>query len=106
MKNLNDFILERLKLDRSTKIAKISSSYNAEDFPVKTRKNSGEKFQWFQWWEYVLDNGPISKSDLLIKFGKEPTSYGTVFADLSKKNIIVPQKRKLVAMPPEKWIVK
>lgn len=50
-----------------------------------------------------MDNGPVSKHDLLMHFGLKPTSYSTEFAKLSKKNIIVPSKGKLETKDPDEW---
>ena len=45
----------------------------------------------------------MSKHDLLTDFHLQPTSYSTMFADLSKRNIIVPIKGKLEAKEPSEW---
>ena len=113
MKQLNEFVIEKLQLNPDSKIStnhykpkKLPSAYNEDDFPIKTRKKNGDKFQWFQWWEYLMYKGPMSKHDLLVEFDLAPTSYSTQFTHLSRSNIIVPQKGKWVAMPPEEWKVK
>jgi len=109
MKNLNEFVFERLTLNKQTEIIdniKLPSAYKEEDFPIKTRKKNGDKFQWFQWWEYLTYKGPMSKHDLLVAFDLAPTSYNNQFAHLSRSNIIIPQNGKLIAVPPEKWKIK
>ena len=110
MKNLNEFVFERLTLNKQTEIIdniKLPSAYKEEDFPIKTRKKNGDKFQWFKWWEYLMKNGPTSKHDLLTSMNLEPTSYSTQFARLSKANIIIPLKGKdrgkLMAVKPQDW---
>ena len=100
MKQLNEFVIEKLQLNPDSKIS--TNHYK----PIKTRKKNGDKFQWFQWWEYLMYKGPMSKHDLLVEFDLAPTSYSTQFTHLSRSNIIVPQKGKWVAMPPEEWKVK
>ena len=106
MKNFNDFLFERLQLNNDSKIKNTSQAFKEEDFPIPIRNKNGDKFQWFQWWEYLFDNGPTSKHNLLTEFELSPTSYSTQFASLSKRNIIIPQKGKLVAILPEKWKTK
>lgn len=101
MNNLNYYIFEKLRINKDIKLDK-----DNDDYPYPIKRKSGEKYLWFQWWEYLNDNGPMSKRDLLTHFNLQPTSYSTMFADLSKRNIIVPVKGKLVAKDPDEWIKK
>ena len=103
MKEISTYILEGIKVNSKSKVYKDADSYTDDDFiyPVKTR--AGNEFQWFTWWKYLMKNGPMSKHDLLIDFDLQPTSYATQFAQLSKKNIIVPSHGKLEAKTPDEW---
>ena len=105
MKSIKEFIIEKFKINSKTVNTNYidSDDYNDNDFirPVKTK--NGKEFQWFTWWKYLWDNGPMTKHDLLTHFNLQPTSYSTIFADLSKHNIIVPIKGKLEAKKPDEW---
>lgn len=101
--SMNDYIDEGLKINSKTKVKPSIHGYTDEDFIYKVRKKSGEEFQWFTWWKFLMSNGPMSKKDLLKEFNLLPTSYSTQFAQLSKKNIIVPSHGKLEAKRPEEW---
>jgi len=104
MRNIIEFIDEGLSISKDTKFKKMSvDDTNAK---YKMTKKNGEKYLWAQWWEYLLNEGPMSKVDLLSHFGLQVTSYSTEFAKLSKRNIIVPNKktRKLEAKPIEEWV--
>lgn len=115
MKNLNEFVIEKLQLNPDSKItvrpqepegydAKFDEKkYRGVHFRYKPYTKTGEKFQWFKWWEYLNDHGPTSKRDLLATFNLN-FGYSTQFASLSKRRIIVPQKGKLVANSPEDWV--
>lgn len=102
MKQINDYITEKFLINKNTKI---DNNYY-DDAIYKMRKNNGELFQWAQWWEYLMENGPHSKYDLLTHFNLVPTSYANQFALLARRNIIVPNKKtkKLEAQPIEKWV--
>ena len=95
--SLDDYILEGLKINSKSKVYKDADSYTDDDFLYPVRKKSGEEYQWFTGWKYLMKNGPMSKHDLLTDFDLQPTSYATQFAQLSKKNIIVPSHGKLEA---------
>ena len=106
MKGLNHYIKEAFKITGDTKINKlsdVSDNYNDDDFPCRVRKRSGQEFQWFTWWKYLMDNGPTSKRDLLSHFNLVTTSYPTLFAKLSKQNVIVPSHGNLEAKKPDEW---
>lgn len=102
MKQINDYITEKFLINKNTKI---DNNYY-DDAIYKMRKKNGELFQWAQWWEYLMEKGPHSKYDLLTHFNLAPTSYATQFAQLARRNIIVPNKKtkKLEAQPIEKWV--
>lgn len=100
MKNLKELLVEKLKINSQSKVN--NSDY--DNFCYPTHNSNGKEKLWFRWWKYLIDNGPMSKSDLLNQFGLTPTSYGTEFAKLSKRNIIVPIKGKLEAKEPDEWI--
>lgn len=100
MKNLKELLVEKLKINSQSKVH--NNEYNDFCYPITT--NSGKEYLWFKWWKYLIDNGPISKKDLLRKFNLMETSYSTQFAKLSKRNIIVPKGGKLEAKEPNEWI--
>ena len=100
MNNINEYISEKLIINKDIRV-KVGLS--DDEYPISIKKKSGVKYQWFQWWEHLRDNGPMSKHDLLKDFHLQPTSYSTMFADLSKRNIIVPIKGKLEAKDPSEW---
>jgi len=104
MRNIIEFIDEGLSISKDTKFKKMN--VDDTDAKYKMTKKNGEKYLWAQWWEYLITNGPMSKYDLLTDFKLATTSYSTEFAKLSKRNIIVPNKktRKLEAKPIEEWI--
>jgi len=100
MKNLKELLVEKLKINSQSKVH--NNEYNNFCYPTTTA--AGKEYLWFQWWKYLIDNGPMSKPDLLNHFGLKPTSYSTQFAKLSKRNIIVPKGGKLEAKEPDEWI--
>lgn len=100
MNNIIEYISEKLIINKNLRFNK---GFSDDEFPVPIKKKSGEKYLWFQWWEHLKDNGPMSKHDLLTDFHLQPTSYSTMFADLNKRNIIVPIKGKLEAKDPSEW---
>lgn len=104
MRNINDYIDEGLSINRNTKFKKMT--VDDSDVKYKMTKKNGEKYLWAQWWEYLLHEGPMSKVDLLSHFGLQVTSYSTEFAKLSKRNIIVPNKKtkKLEARDISEWV--
>lgn len=101
MNDINNYISEKLIINKNLKF---KSGPDESDFIYPIKKKSGEKYLWFKWWEYLRDNGPMSKHDLLTEFGLKPTSYATEFAKLNRRNIIVPIKGKLEAKEPETWV--
>lgn len=103
MKNIVSYITEGLTISKDLKFKKLD--YDERDAKYTMTKKNGDKYLWAQWWEYLLAEGPMSKYDLLTHFKLQPTSYSTEFAKLSKRNIIVPNKKtkKLEARPLEEW---
>ena len=104
MRNINDYIDEGLSINRNLKFKKMTC--DDSDAKYKMTKKNGDMYLWAQWWEYLMNEGPTSKHDLLSHFGLQVTSYSTEFAKLSKRNIIVPNKKtkKLEAKPIEEWV--
>ena len=102
MKNLKELLVEKLKINSQSKVD--SDNYNPKDFCYPIETKGGKEYLWFKWWKYLIDNGPMSKKDLLREFNLEVTSYSTMFAKLSKRNIIIPIKGKLEAKKPDEWI--
>jgi len=104
MRNINDYIDEGLSINKNTKFKKMT--VDDTDAKYKMTKKNGEKYLWAQWWQYLMNEGPMSKVDLLSHFGLQVTSYSTEFAKLSKRNIIVPNKKtkKLEAHDISEWV--
>jgi hypothetical protein len=78
------------------------------DYPddKKPRFNKqGEPYLWWRVYELIMNDGPMSKQEVLKKLGLKETSYSSAFAEYSKMNIIVPNKKtkKLEAIPPSEW---
>lgn len=105
MRTISEYIDEGLSINKNTKFRKMGD-YDDTDAKYKMTKKNGEKYLWAQWWEYLMDKGPMSKVDLLSDFNLAVTSYSTEFAKLSKRNIIVPNKktRKLEARDISEWV--
>ena len=103
MENITNYILEGLKINANSKVNQGADKFNEDDFIYPVRTKSGKEFKWFSWWKHLMDNGPMTKHDLLVDFDLQPTSYGTEFAKLSKRNIIVPSHGKLEAKKPSEW---
>jgi len=103
MKQLSNYIIEKFKINSNTVNNNFKDSDDYDDFIYPVKAKNGKEFQWFIWWKYLLNNGPMSKYDLLTHFNLQPTSYSTIFAQLSKKNIIVPLQGKLEAKTPDEW---
>ena len=86
----------------------------SEDFGLKFPDDKkprwdkkGKVHLWWKLWSILKTDGPMSKKDLLKKLRLKETSYSTMFTELSKMNIIVPNKstKKLEPMDPSKWKV-
>ena len=105
MKKLINYIQEAL-IKKNTVIKKESSSFRDEDFKYRVRTSAGKEYFWYKCWAYLWDHGPTRKEDLLKALGVKSSSYGTMFSDLSRKNIIVPEKRLWHAVDPKDWIKK
>lgn len=101
MKTLKELLFEKLKINSNSKV--YNNDYNPENFCYPIMTKNGKEYLWFRWWKYLIDNGPMSKKQLLADFNLEVTSYSTEFAKLSRRNIIVPVKGKLEAKDPEQW---
>lgn len=110
MKKLIKF-LEALKINSNSKVVKgdLNGYDDIDPDDIDRRKKrlnrNGDKYLWYKWWEYLCKNGPTSKKDLLTDFGLQPTSYSTMFAQLSKQNIIVPKGGKLEPRKMSEWYV-
>ena len=86
MKGLTEFIDE----------AKYTNKYN---------KNN-EMLLWFKVWSKLSSDGPMTKKEVLTALGLKPTSYSGMFAEMTARGIIVPDKSKrgaLAAAPEDKW---
>ncbi len=94
MKTLKQILLEKLKINHKTII---------KDFCYPIATKDGKEYLWYKWWKYLDEHGPTSKKDLLSAFDLSVTSYSTMFAKLSRRNIIVPVKGKLVAKNANEW---
>ena len=105
MKKITEYILEKLHVSQFKKDEHDLDAFMDKDFPRATSTKEGKEYLWFKWWKYLCINGPTSKRDLLIEFKLQPTSYATMFAKLSKENIITPEKGKLVAKKVSEWKV-
>ena len=101
MKELKELLLEKLKINSQSKVN--DDNYKAEDFCYPIITSSGKEYLWFKWWKHLMETGPIPKKELLSDFGLSITSYSTMFAKLSKRNIIVPVRGKLEAKPADQW---
>jgi hypothetical protein len=97
MRTLKQILLEKLKINHKSHII------NTEDFCYPVETKDGKEYLWYKWWKYLDGHGPTSKKDLLSAFNLSVTSYSTMFAKLSRRNIIVPVKGKLVAKDPNEW---
>lgn len=75
-----------------------------DDKKPRTTKD-GKPYLWWRSYELLCKEGPMSKKEILRKFGLQETSYSTEFAKISAMNIIIPntKTRKLQPMPPSEW---
>lgn len=104
MKNLKDIILEKLQLNKNIKF---SDYYQDKDFlPYRIKKPSGKEYMWYQFWKYLIDNGPTTKKDLLKNLGlenKSSSGYIYLFKELESHNVIISKGNKLEAQDPKEW---
>lgn len=115
MRNIVKYIQEKLHISNFKKDDiddtiidddMIPDEFADADYPdnKKSRKNKeGKEYLWYKFWKYLCLNGPTSKKDLLKNFNLKETSYGTMFMQLSKLNIIIPKKRLLYPVQVSQW---
>lgn len=72
----------------------------------RIKNKDGTYTLWFEWYAYLVKNGPQKKTDLLIAFRLSPTSYGTGFADLNRNNIIINRDHLLHPVKIQEWKIK
>lgn len=60
---------------------------------------------WWKFWKILAYNGPMKKETINLSLGLVPTSYSGIYAQLSKNNIIVPDRKRkvLIANPLSQW---
>lgn len=107
MKNLKDIILEKLIINKNTKV-NIHKEYDEnDDYKLPVKGKHGNIYQWFSWWKYLWDKGPMTKQELVYDhFGLNTNSkYAETFTWLRKHNIIVYNRKLKVleAIDPEEW---
>ena len=107
MNNLKDIILEKLIINKNIKIT--HKEYDERyDYKINViNKITKKPYQWFNWWKYLWDNGPMTKQELVYdRFGLNTSSkYAETFTWLRKHNIIVYNRKLKVLEPidPEEW---
>ena len=61
---------------------------------------------WFKIWSKLSADGPMTKKEVLKALGKKETSYSGMFAEMTARGIIAPDKSKkgaLKAVPEDQW---
>ena len=74
--------------------------------PKKLRNADGTYTLWFSWYAYLIKNSPQSKYDLLTAFRLAPTSYGTIFSQLNKDNIMTSDRKAWYPQKIKDWNIK
>ena len=93
-----DLVCEFNDVDNINQLESISSK--------KLRNSDGTYTLWFSWYAYLIKNGPQSKYDLLTAFRLVPTSYGTIFSQLNKDNIITSDRKAWYPQKIKDWNIK
>ena len=78
---------------------------NEVRFQKKFDKNN-EMLLWFKIWSKLSSDGPMTKKEVLRALGKKETSYSGMFAEMTARGIIAPDKSKrgaLKAVPEDQW---
>ncbi len=100
MKKINEYIIEKLKIDKNTQINDYLSYFEIDDYaqdhdlPIwayKYRKliNGSKNRFWYAIVNYLYKNGPAKKEEI-IKFLKpnSNTQYTRLFSELSKCGVL------------------
>ncbi len=117
MKSLKDIILEKLFINQNfiinekliiNKNIKINHKEYDEndDYKLPIKGKYGNIYQWFSWWKYLWDKGPMTKQVIYDHFALNSNSkYAETFTWLRKHNIIVYNRKLKVleAIDPEEW---
>ena len=133
MKSINTYIFEKLKITKDIQVPKeyalkeiiddpkkVKTDLLEEDIPLELNdhkfpdnmkkrflKNGDGKGDnlWWKFWKILAYNGPMKKETLNLSLGLVPTSYSSIYADLSRQNIIIPDRKRkvLVAKPVSEW---
>lgn len=79
-----------------------------DDYPDERKPRfhkDGTPYLWWRAYKLLINEGPMSKAEILKRFGLKETSYNQTFARLSKQNIIVPNKhtKKLEPKKYSEW---
>jgi len=83
----------------------IKEFINEAKFQKKFDKNN-EMLLWFKIWSKLSADGPMTKKEVLRALGKKETSYSGMFAEMTARGIIAPDKSNkgaLKAVPEEQW---
>jgi hypothetical protein len=83
----------------------INEFINETKFQNKFDKNN-VMLLWFKVWSKLSSDGPMTKKEVLKALGKKETSYSGMFAEMTARGIIAPDKSKrgaLKAIPEEQW---
>lgn len=113
MKQLFEYLLgKQTSKDYHKDIQSDLSGDWADDFGIEFPDDkkprfdkNGKAFLWWKFWVILKKYGPMPKKEILRNLGLKETSYATMFAELSTKNIIVPNKKtkKLEPIDPSEW---
>lgn len=83
----------------------IKDFINEAKFQKKYDKNN-VMLLWFKIWSKLSSDGPMTKKEVLRALGKKETSYSGMFAEMTARGIIAPDKSKrgaLKAVPEDQW---
>ena len=83
----------------------INEFINETKFQNKFDKNN-VMLLWFKVWSKLSSDGPMTKKEVLKALGKKETSYSGMFAEMTARGIIAPDKSKrgaLKAVPEDQW---
>ena len=130
MKNITNYILEKLIINKTSGVhhqkyntridnfrdleididdKDVPEEFADKDFPDTRKKRylgNGKQTNWWRWWKILAYNGPTTKTNLNLAIGNSnPTSYSSMYAELSKQNIITYNSKLkcLEAQPISKW---
>ena len=110
MEPINEYLLSKTNTNTEIDFADPGSweAYLKDQFPDNKKprfSKDGKPYLWWRSYELLCKEGPMSKKEILRKFGLKEGSYSTEFAKISKMNIIIPntKTKKLQPMPPSEW---